>query len=758
MMVTSSPTRHAKNGSRHLLQLVLVVSQSISIIEAFQATTTTRGSAAAARAAVKSRSACLRSSSRLHVATPATQQEEATAATGTNDESNGNLNSYSYVSPQYWEIGATMLHPQPPKLTEEIRQALETNTHLPNETQDTLGKGLYITADWRGAYQSYGRAVGDVPNVVDVNDGYASYDIERIDGSLPDDLVGTLYRNGPGKFGLGNDRVLHPLDADGVITKLTFPEPSTTGGETPPRTVTFRSKFVETKQFQQELQADKFLFRGTFGTGPYVPSLDQLNPLRQKQQQESTNNIKNMGNALASTGINEDPIKPTLVSRLPKQCMNVDLKNPANTQIISFGGKVLALFEAGLPYSIDPETLDTIGEDTLNGMLSPGLPVKLPDSDMENIPDGMLPDFLGGTAHTAHPKMCSYTGNLVGWYWSSISDGKSTRELTFMEWSPDTDLTADTSSSSSSISSPIAKKEYGIENCGLAPHDMSLTQNCVMLVFNAMAMNDLPFLLGIKGAAESLQLAGRDPTYAWIAPRPTSKTQFEPFKVELPAWFSIHCSHAYEDEITGNIVAYYTGWPPSDESTFLGAWGGFAPDFGIVPVSYLWRIEIDPKARKCVSFDVAPGSANACVEHAVVHPNFSGKKCEHVYACAGNVVGDCSAPNGVVRLNVESGSTRKLQPGEFNHEIDAYWYGTRTCTDEPLVAPKHGGNINNEKEAYLLQMVKDAVEDKSYLAVFDLERELRKGPVCKVWLKNAVPHGLHGCFAPNGGGRPSYFC
>ena len=81
------------------------------------------------------------------------------------------------------------------------------------------------------------------------------------------------------------------------------------------------------------------------------------------------------------------------------RAFNTDLKNPANTQVISFAGKVLALFEAGLPHAIDPETLETLGEDTLGGVLKKGLPVKLGD----DVPSKYQPDFIGGTAHTAHP-------------------------------------------------------------------------------------------------------------------------------------------------------------------------------------------------------------------------------------------------------------------------------------------------------------------------------------------------------------------
>lgn len=62
--------------------------------------------------------------------------------------------------------------------------------------------------------------------------------------------------------------------------------------------------------------------------------------------------------------------------------------------MVSFGGKLLALFEAGLPYSLDPVTLETIGEDSLGGLLKSSLPVKLGDS----FPEEFVPDFIGGHA------------------------------------------------------------------------------------------------------------------------------------------------------------------------------------------------------------------------------------------------------------------------------------------------------------------------------------------------------------------------
>ena len=168
----------------------------------------------------------------------------------------------------------TLLNPQPRPLSRKIQEAWERNIH-PVETQEELGNGIFLTEDWRKAWFSYGD-----DDWIDAATGYANYEIDDIEGSLPADLVGTLYRNGPGKLGVNGQRVATPLDGDGVVLQITIPPP---GKE---RKVQFQSRFVETRGFQDELQANQFIQRGTFGTGP-------------------------MGSE-PGKGINEDPNEPSL--------------------------------------------------------------------------------------------------------------------------------------------------------------------------------------------------------------------------------------------------------------------------------------------------------------------------------------------------------------------------------------------------------------------------------------------------------------
>ena len=51
---------------------------------------------------------------------------------------------------------------------------------------------------------------------------------------------------------------------------------------------------------------------------------------------------------------------------------DIFMKNAANTSIVYWGGRLLALFEAAQPIAMDPYTLQTLGPDLLGGLIRPG--------------------------------------------------------------------------------------------------------------------------------------------------------------------------------------------------------------------------------------------------------------------------------------------------------------------------------------------------------------------------------------------------
>ncbi len=135
------------------------------------------------------------------------------------------------------------------------------------------------------------------------------YDVGAIEGEIPEDLVGTLYRNGPGRWEDHTGRPLHHLfDGDGMISAFTIES----------GTVHYRNRYVRTQHFQ-----------GTSGT-------------------------RHLGTEAAGGWLAN-------IGRLPP--------NLANTNVVEHAGRLYALWEGGPPHEIDPDTLETLGVRRFRGEL-----------------------------------------------------------------------------------------------------------------------------------------------------------------------------------------------------------------------------------------------------------------------------------------------------------------------------------------------------------------------------------------------------
>ena len=95
------------------------------------------------------------------------------------------------------------------------------------------GQGLFLWSDWRANYESGVEEEYDITGA-------------DIEGEIPRALWGgSLYRNGPGNFERGDERVKHVLDGDGLASLFYFPPG---GGR-----VRFVSRFVRTEEFVAEV-------------------------------------------------------------------------------------------------------------------------------------------------------------------------------------------------------------------------------------------------------------------------------------------------------------------------------------------------------------------------------------------------------------------------------------------------------------------------------------------------------------------------
>ncbi|MEM6641262.1 MAG: carotenoid oxygenase family protein [Pseudomonadota bacterium] len=126
----------------------------------------------------------------------------------------------------------------------------------------------------------------------------------KIQGKLPDALRGVLFRNGPARHERGGVRYRHWFDGDGMIQRF----------EVGDGRIVHNAQFVQTRKYQAESAAGRFLYSAA---GTALPNAEP-----------SAHN---------------------------------DTGNVANISVLPWDDELLALWEGGSAYRLNPDTLATIG-------------------------------------------------------------------------------------------------------------------------------------------------------------------------------------------------------------------------------------------------------------------------------------------------------------------------------------------------------------------------------------------------------------
>ena len=129
------------------------------------------------------------------------------------------------------------------------------------------------------------------------------YEAVRVEGVMPAGLRGTLVRNGPGLYELFGRPYVHPFEGDGALLSVRF---DGRGAQCAHRVIA-----------SEGLRAERRAGRPLFGTNA-------------SQRHRTWNGVRRR------------------------------FKNAANTNVLFHDGRLLALFEMGLPTEIDLESLDTV--------------------------------------------------------------------------------------------------------------------------------------------------------------------------------------------------------------------------------------------------------------------------------------------------------------------------------------------------------------------------------------------------------------
>lgn len=166
-----------------------------------------------------------------------------------------------------------------------------------------------------------------------VNEDLLCSGLLKVEGSLPPDLRGTFYRNGPARHERAKGRYAHKWDGDGMIQAFDFRD----------GTVSHRGRYVATAKYRKESDAGRFQFSA-------------------------------YGSAIA---------------RQSELTIDIDAMNAANISVCAHGEQLLALWEPGSAYALDPETLETVGLKQWNAPL----PLRPFSAHPKIEPDGRLWNF-----------------------------------------------------------------------------------------------------------------------------------------------------------------------------------------------------------------------------------------------------------------------------------------------------------------------------------------------------------------------------
>ena len=467
--------------------------------------------------------------------------------------------------------------------------------------------------------QKWGRGYESQPNEYD-------YWIDRITGTIPPNLEGTLLRNGGGLLDIGDYPLSHPFDGDGMVSAIAFQ-----GGR-----VHYRNRYVRTQGYVAEQQAGKPLYRGVFGS-------------------------QKPGGWLANI-------------------FDLRLKNIANTNIIQWSDRLLALWEGGQPHRLDPQTLDTLGLDNLDGLLK------------------------SGQAFSAHPRI------------DPIGDGGRPCFINF--------------SIQPGLSSTLTVWELGQEGNLLHQrtekipgfcfiHDFAITENFYIFFQNSVTFNPLPFILGQRGPGECIDFDRQNPTKVWLIPRRSDR----PAEIiDVESGFVFHHVNAFErgnDTIVIDSIGYDAFPEVEPGSDFRQT------DFSRLPPSQLWRFQLD-LTRKTGDRQLLE---EGCCEFPQVHPQWVGRENRYSFM-------------GVAEQQQGSGPLQRIMKRDnYSGERQVWSAAPDGFVSEPIFVPYPDSQA--EDEGWLLSVVYDGDRHRSDIVILEGEN-ITRGPVARLHLQHHIPYGLHG--------------
>jgi carotenoid cleavage dioxygenase len=458
------------------------------------------------------------------------------------------------------------------------------------------------------------------------------YDCEVV-GKLPADMNGAFVRLGGDWLYPPNFTDDIPFNSDGYVSMFRFKNGS----------VDFKGRWVRTERFEKNLAAKRQLYgyyRNPFTDDPSV----------------------------------RDPAHPAR-------------RTVSNTAPLAFAGKLHTLKEDGLPYQIDPETLDTLGPQDFDGQWK-------------------------AQTFTAHTKIDPVSGEMVAYGYEAT--GLATNDVFVYTFDPAGRITREA--------------RFKVPYVSMI-HDVALTQQHVIFpVFGYVTS-----LERLQAGKEHWVWDSSKPTFFGILPRSSDGRDIRWFKG--PERCLVHTLNARTE---GNRVILEAPIADSNQFPFFAAIDG-------VP----WDPRKARHFIRRITFNL--GSKRESYTEEILIPNQSIMDLMRIdpryltlpyrYAFAG--YNDADRPFDVARAGNLKGRVQNCY-GRFDlrsGQIDSYFAGDAHSLQEPCFVPRTGQGA--EGDGYLIGVAANHAEMRSELIIADAQH-LAAGDIARVILPFRTSSQVHG--------------
>lgn len=444
----------------------------------------------------------------------------------------------------------------------DVRKS-DLDNHEPEQQERVLGTPK-LTGNFRPVHEVCREAVRE--------------GIVVVEGEVPSTLRGLFLRNGPNSVRTDVGQDYHLWDGDGMLHAVWFG-----GGDEVE--IRYKNRYVETigKRLEARVapNSNKPLFDGMRTTKEGVLQTIALSMVK-RFLPTSVFGLKQAEGTWGDTDV------------------MIMKKNVANTAMVLHNGRILALWEAGLPYALDAGTLETIGPTSFGGALT--------------------------RCMSAHPKIDPVTGEMIDVSYYLVSSPFCTVHV----WSNEGDL--------------VHKTEVQDIEDPVLMHDSAITENYTLIldlplefkmIFNALEPEKIAnfgFNAEKQGRIGVLPRLGSSQNIKWFTVSPN---------------YAFHTINAYEED--GKIVLHslrlvdaQTGWDPLQD-----------PESAVSkPHEYVLDMSTGEASERIVP------CSDQFLEMPQINPNLLGRKAK--YAFAGGYVTDNMRYTSCEKLDLESGNTTSL--------------------------------------------------------------------------------------------------